>query len=318
MDPVLGHESALEYWRSVRAGSRHFRTVAHARKLLAAPPNVKDLAGPGPWWLARPFHVLVGNAGARRTSEQVKSHIWALPVPKGAVLDTQNGFCVTSPEFTFLLMSERMGLIDLVKVGFELCGSYDLSAGTVRPCQPLTTVAKLRTFVVKASHARGRKKALRALRFVIDGSASPRETVLAMLLCLPYKLGGYGIELPVLNCRIDVPARARSVSSKQFYRCDLYWPRANLALEYDSDQEHLGSKNAASDSARRIALDELGVDVVTVTTLQIASREEMERIAIHVSRCLGKRLQCPGSAFAVANLRLRTELLGRLPEKSAS
>lgn len=231
---------------------------------------------------------------------------------KNVILDSRNGFCVCSSELTFLQVVDSFDLVRLVDLAYELCGTYDISTGNVRECAPLTTIAKLKTYVGKSEGVRGRKKALRALRYAADGSASPRETVLAMLLCLPHSLGGYRFALPQLNCRIDVSARAKAVTDKRFYRCDLYWSEAKLAVEYDSDLEHLGSRNAASDSSRRTALDALGVTVVTVTTLQIASRVEMEHVAHRVARCLGKRLQYREPGFSSANLRLRTKPLSSL------
>mgnify|MGYP007055184147 FL=1 len=59
----------------------------------------------------------------------------------------------------------------------------------------MTTVERLRAFTENVGPVHGRKKAARALQYVMGDSASPRETALAMLLCLPYRLGGYGIEL---------------------------------------------------------------------------------------------------------------------------
>lgn len=318
MDPVLSHASALEYWKSVRVGSRHFRQVSRARKLIAIPPQVGEFAEPGPWWLSRPLHVLVDSAATRRNSQGVVSHVWSAALPKGAILDSENGFCVCSPELTFLQMADILDTVDLVELAFEFCGTYDISTGETRACAPLTTVAKLKSFAAKAEGVRGRRKALRALRYAADGAASRRETVLTMLLCLPYNLGGYRFELPVLNYRVDVGARARSVATKRYYRCDLYWPNANLALEYDSDLEHLGSRNAANDSSRRNALDALGVDVVSVTTRQVASRVEMEKIARHIARRLGKWLQYREPAFSAASLKLRTRLLGSAKDEDAS
>lgn len=308
--PVLSHASALEYWRSVRVGTRSFSQVTHAKRLISAPPRAKGLAEPGPWWLERPLHVLVADASARRASKDVMSHVWSPALPKGSVLDTGNGFCVASPELTFLMAAPGMDVVGLTSLAYELCGTYDTLVGDLRPCAPLTTVAKLRQYASKAEGARGRRKALRALEYAADLSASPRETVLAMLLCLPYSLGGYRLALPSLNHRVDVGAHARKTASRQFYRCDLYWPAARLAVEYDSDLEHLGSRNAAGDSARRRALSALGVDVVTVTTRQVASRVEMEKVAVHVAKRLGKRLRHQEPEFSIANIKLRTRLLG--------
>ncbi|MFR1640804.1 MAG: hypothetical protein ACLSVD_17725 [Eggerthellaceae bacterium] len=35
------------------------------------------------------------------------------------------------------------------------------------------------------------------------------ETMLAMMLCLPYGLGGYGLEKPLINHRVDVPSSSK-------------------------------------------------------------------------------------------------------------
>ena len=318
MEPVLGHDSALEYWRSVRGGGRSFYQVTHAKKLLSIPPREDDLPEQGPWWLSRPLHLIVGNDRVRRTSKEVVSHVWSSSLPKGSVLDTRNGFYVCSPELTFLQAAERLSLVDLISLGFEWCGTYDASHGELCSCAPLTTVAKLESFLSGACNMRGRKRAQHALRFVLDGSASPRETVLVILLCLPYKMGGFKLAPPILNQRIEVGSHARKVATKQHYRCDLYWPEARLALEYDSDAEHLGSRKASDDSSRRNALDALGINVITVTTRQIASCEDMRKIAINVARHLGKRLQFQEPSFSLANLRLRTELLGNKKSETAS
>ena len=64
-------------------------------------------------------------------------------------------------------MANRLSLARLIMLGYELCGTYVLvdKGPAPRRDAPLTTVAKLRTFVEGASNARGRKKALRlALR----------------------------------------------------------------------------------------------------------------------------------------------------------
>ena len=123
MEPVLCHTSALEYWRSVRFGSRSFRAVQDARPLLVAPPLKGTLAQPGCWWLKRPLHVLVAESHKRRTSKEVISHIEGNELPSGSILDTCNGFSVCSPELCFVQMATMLDLPRLIELGFEWCGT---------------------------------------------------------------------------------------------------------------------------------------------------------------------------------------------------
>lgn len=70
-------------------------------------------------------------------------------LPQNAILDTMNGFCVCSPEFTFVQAATICELPKLIEIGYELCGTYDLSEGGYRECAPLTTVERLTAFAVR-------------------------------------------------------------------------------------------------------------------------------------------------------------------------
>ena len=269
MEPVLCHTSALEYWRSVRFGSRSFRAVQDARPLLVAPPLKGTLAQPGCWWLKRPLHVLVAESHKRRTSKEVISHIEGNELPSGSILDTCNGFSICSPELCFVQMATMLDLPHLIELGFEWCGTYDTSTDHLRECAPLTSVEKLRTYVESLGPVHGRKKALRALRYALNGSASPRETALAMILHLPYAMGGYGIEAPLLNERVDLSERARRIAGRRYVVCDLLWPRAMLDVEYD---------HAATSIVFRIVQSERGIRHRDETTRERRPRSFVVRI----------------------------------------
>lgn len=310
MDPVLSHISALEYWRSVRVGSRSFRAVEDAGALLKEPPKKGTLAEPGPWWLSRPLHVIVGNSSARRSSSEVVSHVQGSPLPAGSVLDTLNGFCVCSPELCFLQMASALTLPKLIELGFELCGTYDTSNGDIRACMPLTSVDKLVAFVEHAGSAYGKTAARRALRNIADGSASPRETILTMLLCLPYAQGGYGIEMPRLNYRIELGRREQRIAGRTYLVGDLYWPAARLDVEYDGGL-HVDAERVSKDSMRRDALVSMSITVLTVTSWQLNDGGEMNGIAHAIAARVGKQLRYKDPKFTQANRALRKELLGR-------
>lgn len=303
---VLSHISALEYWLSVRIGSRSLVRVSWAKKLIAVTPSEKPEDGLGPWWLTRPLHVLVARKSLRK-SEYV-CHIWQGALPKGSVLDTQNGFCVCSPEMCFLQMASVLTLAELIQLGFELCGTYDLSTEDVRACPPLTSVSKIASFIEKVPNVNGRKKAVRALSFVAEKSASPMETTLAMLQCLPYRLGGHGIEMPLLNHRIDVIGHAKNYTSRGYFVADMYWPAHKLVAEYDSDRYHKDERRRTSDSERRNALEAMGFTVVTVTLDLVNDRAAMARVANALAKHTGRRLRYPEPEFTRACMQLRSTL----------
>ena len=268
MEPVLSHLSALEYWRSVRVGSRSFRTVQDPRRFLAAPPRKGELADPGPWWLTRPLHVLVGSDAARRMSSEVVCHVESADLPVGSILDTRNGFCVCSPELCFVQMASELSLPALIRLGFELCGTYGVATvgkADFRFERPFTTPARLARFLDKAANMPGTVKARKALKHLVAGSASPMETTMAMLLCLPLRMGGYALPQPRMNHAVNPRGRSRLAVDDKCYYCDLIWPNANIALEYDGREHHGTVNKMADDATRRNNLLDRGVSVLTVT-----------------------------------------------------
>ena len=139
----------------------------------------------------------------------------------------------------------------------------------------------------------GVKAAKRASSYLIKGSASPMESLLSMLLCLPPSLGGFGLPRPELNCPIET-----NEGSVAIRRCDLCWPDQQFALEYDSDTFHSDASKLHLDSSRRSALEKAGVHVVSVTKNQVFDRGQLFNLATIASKRLGKRLSPAPFDFA--------------------
>lgn len=198
-------------------------------------------------------------------------------------------------------------------LGFELCGTYSLSRKnshgfTARA--PLTTPSSLLAHLETKEGQYGIKQARRALSYVMPNSASPRETATAMLLCLPYALGGYRLENPSLNYQIPLDKQARKIANKRFYVCDLYWPEAKLDVEYESDCFHTGSERIASDSKRRNALSFKGITVVSITRKQMNNYVEFDKVAHIIAHHIGKRIRPRSASFDTRQLELRATVLG--------
>lgn len=321
MDILVSDISALQYWRTVGVGflcdgkARRVATTCARNTLKHGDRPVLSGGRRRPGGCKLPLRVLVSDVCARTEAEDIASRLWGGDLPGASFVDAGEGFLVSTPEFCFLQMASQLTLVQLIQLGFELCGTYALVAAdepAVNRGASLTTASKLRAFLEKSPNAYARRKALRAVHYVVDGSASPMETVLSMLLCLPYGLGGYGIERPLLNHRIDIPQSAKKSASKSYCECDLFWPKANLAVEYDSDLYHTGEDKIARDAMRRTTLIASDIAVVTVTNMQLVSGELLNKVAQLIAKQTGKRLRYRDPEFTQKHYELRNELLESL------
>ena len=221
------------------------------------------------------------------------------------------------PSVIPIVESEMPALIDLRALGQKRYAAPSaVSAEESKPAGqgfntrlPLTSTKKLKAFLTGMPGVKGHKKAVRALRYIADSSASPMETRLAIILALSHKLGGYHFPLPEHNSRIVPVKAARKNSDKTYYACDMFWPDYSLAVEYDSDVYHTGPERIAEDSKRRNALAFMGVTVITVTNKQIHSISELEKVARVLAGRMGKKLRLTNPGFADAHLELRKLLM---------
>lgn len=218
---------------------------------------------------------------------------------------------VVIPELAFLQAASFLSLIDLILFGCELCGAYGISTTSSQTSQtsnenlrdsgtfahrPFTNTAKISRFIETISQDPHRRtpnihKAKKALESVLDNSASPRESALSLMITAKRSEGGYALPKPILNQKIPINRSARHLFPRSFYRCDLFWPDANLAVEYDSDKFHSGTDKISQDSSRRGALNLLGIDVITVTNRQVSHVSEMDRVARSIAKKLNHRIR---------------------------
>jgi len=175
---------------------------------------------------------------------------------------------------------------------------------------PLTTVRELRAFAPRMEGAKGYKNAERALRYIIDGSASPMETILVMMLTLPHKLGGYGLPHPEMNKRIDIGKAAKHRPGRAFYKCDLIWEKAAIAVEYDSDMCHTGADRIADDSRKRFDMTVLGIEPISLTNRQVRNAVEFDAFAKLIAAKLGRQLRFRSRRYSDAQSELRSLLPG--------
>ena len=329
---ICGH-SALEYWRFVpslparggaiapsacRAGGGASHPWAEGDGgVLDFAPNVDaacTLASSVLGALASPLEVMVGRERHRRHTPLMSCRLYSRPLPARAFVRAARNVLVASPELCFVDMSCHLSFEQLVCLGFELCGTYmpplPGSEELRRRPGPLTSKADIAAFLGLVCGMRGCEKARRALDYVLEDSASPTETVSAMLLSLPYRLGGFGLPAPQLNVRIDLDDKARPISGHGFHRVDLYWRKARFGIEYDSRSVHARKQAFEADRLRENALKAMGIDEISLTPECLRNDSLLEAQARYVARRIGFRLRNRLSDGFERRMGLRRGLLG--------
>lgn len=271
------------------------------------------------------IHATVAHAHLRRAGGGIETSVRKGPFHPRSFMRIEDGLYVSTPEMAFCEMASVLSLERLIALGFELCGTYRRAStfGLARyDATPLTSPGALASFIEKSPQFKGVKKARRALPCILAGSASPRESELAMLLCLPYSLGGYGLPHPTMNAEMPLPKNV-AATGRSSLRCDLYWPAARLDVEYDSAEFHSAERLLANDSMRRIALESMDVMSVNLTAEHLRRASLFDEAAQGIARILGKRVRLPGD-FRLKQERLWRELrivssdMGLLPTMGAS
>ena len=243
--------------------------------------------------VAEPLHVLVSAEAVRGRSKSVLPTAWNGGLPKGSFREVNKDTYVSSPEFVFLQMARVLDVVSLIELGMELCGTYRREAlgGQTTYDQPaLTTPRKLAKFLEEAGQAYGVKVARQALKYVAPNSASPFETIVYLLLCLPRRLGGYALPRPKLNVDIRLGKRGQQHTLRKTSIPDLFWRDANLDLECHGKVHELAERRY-EDSMRRKALERMKVEVVELTYEEIKDSELFRATVQRLAKSLGVRLR---------------------------
>lgn len=313
---ILTDETALAFWRhSGITGSSLFgtRPCRLARVPSKVAPASDITAACEQFCLdVEPIDVLVGRKCDVRHSKGISYSVFSGSLPSQSVCRLDSDMYVTSPKFTFVRLARRMAQIQLIRLGYEMAGSFasnHLDFRGFSKCPAMFSIKELTSFLDHAKGVQGSGPARQAAKHMLDNAASPMEAELAMILTLPRRLGGYGLPKPELNYRLNLGTANGFVLSRTSIIVDLAWPERKLVLEYDSDQFHTGSEKIAADSERRNDIELLGYDVQTVTNKEISSIGKTDKIAKTVASKLGVRIRSEGDGFMGKQVELRRTLV---------
>lgn len=307
-------KTALDFWRwhaTTRSTFEHPIPAGKIRVHGTPDPHADIVSACSHFKQDGPIKILVPTNGARRRSKGIECRMSATALPGGSFWKLAEGVYVSSPEHLFMRYARTASLIELIAIGYSLTAGYATIHGTLSSLQePMTTIARLSRYVAASAGVKGVPLARQALSHVIPGSASPRETELAMLLSLPKRYGGYGLPKPELNMQITAGKRMSGHVQGMSKRPDLLWASAKVAVEYESDQWHGGGEKFVADSKRRNDMRHMGYDVITVTNDEFRSIERMDRIAGDLRRRLGMRRGREPASFSQRHYELRRLFAG--------
>ncbi len=241
----------------------------------------------------------------RRKSKLV--HSCGLNLPVNAVTE-RSGKRVASPELIFLELANQLSIHRLILLGLQLC-----SFPPGEPFKATTSKQKVNRFLAKTQGHRGHRKALRAIKYVENGSASIMESLVYMILTLPNALGGYGLGGAVFNYEIKLKGGSPLHIRQRSCFADLYYKQVKVAVEYESFAYHSRPQEQGKDAIRSTILNRKGVKVLHMNTIQLYDIVACNDFAHTLATSLGKRIFIRAKDFEKMHIQIR-ELLPRMDE----
>lgn len=205
--------------------------------------------------------LLIRDVNSASTRANVALHICNSKVLPSMLLpiDTDLKGFVTSPEFTYLQVASKLDFIGTILAGSALCSDYFLNQNghggvSQRQNGPLTNRAAIAKFLAMQERKRGIIPAKRALQHIVEKARSPREASLALLLCLPYNLGGFNLGTVELNRPIELENRygekITRIPDLTIQLKDKRRKQATVLLDYDPAVTHAGGQRVTRDLDR--------------------------------------------------------------------
>ena len=239
-----------------------------------------------------------------RKEKQIK-HVCELPLPRGAVV-YDNGKYIASPELVFLELATSLDFHRLVLLGLQMC-----SHTPDNNSKSITTKRKISNLLAKTKGHNGHFNAEHALRYVENDSASIMESIAFMILSLPNNYGGFGLNGILLNYEIQLKEKERKYFRQKRCFVDFYYKNERIAVEYDSFTHHNTAHAQGKDHIRKSVLENQGIEVLTLSTIQLFDESACTEFAQNLAKALGKRIRIRAVKFYSANKKLR----GLLPTK---
>lgn len=316
----LSHVSALACWATVGHHGLTGRTKTDVRAPSTSVRNARTIRSLGILEskfmskIEKPLDLLVPTMNAKFRSRLSTCHLCVNELPPHSFRRLTSNVFVSSPELTFMQMGTILTDTQLALVGMMLCGSFAVAPNEDRTLirrQPLATVESLQAYAYAPHGVRGATRARSSLPMVVEGSRSPKESELLLLMCLPDERGGYCLERPELNRKLSLSPQAASIAGTYELTPDLCWHDAGVLMEFDSWENHHRPDQLANDDLRVQAFRKDGWEVVTLRTVNMENLARFDTIVRNVlAPALGASVPHKNTAFVRRRDHLRKELSG--------
>jgi hypothetical protein len=320
----VGYESALGFWRGVRAASEGNSILeAEGHVYGSAPLRADNLArralvlcGGEP-----PLSVAITPGQSRHHNVLIQDRVWKGRLGSEQVFDFGDGVLVCRMPAVLAQMGATLDEVELAQIAHEMSGTYGLTPWTdedaAQDLSALVDVGELRGYALSAHAlgARGAAQAASALSLVVGGSNSPSETDISILLMLSRRKGGYHLPGFALNKTLAVPKELWEVVGSRSLTPDFLWPCGHV-VEFNSRRHHGGSRKNEHDEARRRIFERMDLTMQTLTTDVLHSDIKLAAFMDDLAGYL-KRRRHPASEDVLQSQRqLRNRLFG--PEETAA
>ncbi|MCR5582112.1 MAG: DUF559 domain-containing protein [Eggerthellaceae bacterium] len=291
----VSHDSALAYWRTnparyvLEGGERNIRSLREgartAEEFRVANLSELDFGCP-------PVHILVDASSPPRCPDGYRLHKQYIQLPNHALYPLWDGVHVVSPELCFVQMCHALSLVEAFELGMEFCGTYALRPGSlegmVQREYALIDATTLPQRLKSWRGLPGLPRARRVAKYLVGGSASPMETKLYLMLCLPLQYGGRNFGRPTLNATIELTPSEREILRVAKVKPDMLWRDKKLIVEYDG-RYHEGEEQSKYDALRATILEGRGYEVRRVMRHQMNDPLAFDALADSIGSYLGVR-----------------------------
>ena len=313
----VSHNSALSYWRTnppwyVLEGRdrdiRSLRNCAHTAE------EFRSFNLPESEFGSPPLDILVPGSNPPRCPDHFKPHKQYKQLPRHALYPLWDGVFVVSPELCFVQMCQSLTFCEALELGMELCGTYALRPegieGKAQRDYPLIDAEAFRRHVQSWQGFKGLLLARKVSKYLAVGSASPMETKLYLLLCLPLQYGGYNLGRPELNPEMNLDPTEMEILRRTKVKPDMLWRKQRLIVEYDGSQ-HEEEPQSKYDALRITILEAKGYTVRRIKRHQLYNPLAFDSFASSTAELLGIRRRPTTLKHQLAREELRRTLLGK-------
>ncbi|MDO4399613.1 MAG: DUF559 domain-containing protein [Coriobacteriia bacterium] len=314
----VSHASALHYWRTnppeyvLEGADQNIRSIAKTPSTVA---GFRSFALSEAEFGPEPIDILVPESIPYCPAE-FRRHIQVAKLPPHALYPLRDGIHIVSPELCFVQLCGSLPFVEALETGMELCGMYARrefsDEGMASRDYRLIDAQALRRRLEQWHDLKGLVEARRVARFLESGSASPMESKVYLLLCLPQRYGGYNLPHPELNPEVLLTQEGSLLLRQEKVYPDMLWRKSKLVLEYDGGYHRLEDQ-PLRDEMRASVLESMGYTVLRVKKEQAKNALAFDGVAHAVARHLKKRIRPLSLSQEHAREELRSKLF--LPQK---